>query len=174
MAAKGFIELLRLADRGKKRQVSLIDPQSRWSGVAFEILGKYFVAPLGDVAEVIYLPEWTPIPRTKVWSCGVANLRGRLLSITDLSAFIANSAIEIKPTSKILCLSHSEHYCGVIVDQVFGIQHFNTQSYFKKSDALSEPFKEFCQGHFIHQNKPWHVFMLRDLLNSQRFMNPSL
>ncbi|TXJ06482.1 MAG: chemotaxis protein CheW [Acinetobacter sp.] len=174
MAAKGFIELLRLADRGKRRQVHQIDLESRWSGVAFEMLGKYFIAPLGDVAEVIYTPEWTHIPNTKVWSCGVANLRGRLLSITDLPAFISDTSSELKQTSKVLCLSHPEHYCGVIVDQVFGIQHFNTRSYFQKSDDLSGSLKEFCQGYFMHQNKPWHVFMLRDLLNSQSFMNPSL
>ncbi len=174
MAAKGFIELLRLADRGKKRQVSLIEPDLRWSGVAFEMLGKYFVAPLGDVDEVIYVPEWTVLPNTKVWSCGIANLRGRLLSISSLPAFISNTAVEIKRNSKVLCLSHSEHYCGVLVDQVFGIQHFNKQSYFKKSDELSEQLQEFCQGYFMYQNKAWHVFMLRDLLNSQNFMNPSL
>lgn len=174
MAAKGFIELLRLADRGKRRQVNQIDTESRWSGVAFEMLGKYFVAPLGDVAEVIYTPEWTHIPNTQSWSCGVANLRGRLLSISDLPAFLTDAAPEQKPNSKVLCLSHPEHYCGVIVDQVFGIQHFNMRSYFKKSDDLSGHLNEFCQGYFIHQNKPWHVFMLRDLLNSQKFMNPSL
>lgn len=174
MAANGFIELLRLADRGRKRQVSQIDAESRWSGVAFEMLGKYFVAPLGDVAEVIYTPEWTNVPNTKIWSYGVANIRGRLLSIADLSAFISNTPTTVKRSSKVLCLTHSEHYCGVIVDQVFGIQHFNKHSYFKKSDDLSESLTEFCHGYFLHQNKPWHVFMLRDLLNSQNFMNPSL
>lgn len=174
MAAKGFIELLRLADRGKKRQVSLIDPELRWSGVAFEMLGKYFVAPLGDVAEVIYTPEWTHVPNTKMWACGVANIRGRFLSIADLSAFVANVPTEFKRTSKVLCLTHPEHYCGVIVDQVFGIQHFNKRSYFKRADDIPEQLKEFCQGYFVHQNKPWHVFLLRDLLNSQSFMNPSL
>ena len=174
MAAKGFIELLRLADRGKKRQVSLIDPEQRWSGVAFEMLGKYFVAPLGDVSEVIYTPEWTHVPNTKNWSCGVANIRGRLLSIADLPSFILNTPSEIKRTSKVLCVAHPEHYCGVIVDQVFGIQHFNQLSYFKKANDIPEQLKEFCQGYFMYQNKPWHVFLLRELLNSQKFMNPSL
>lgn len=176
MATKGFIELLRLADKGKKRQVSQIDPELRWSGVAFEMLGQYFVAPLGDVAEVIYTPEWTVVPNTKIWSCGVANIRGRLLSIADLPAFISNVPTVFKPTSKTLCLTHPEHYCGVIVDQVFGIQHFNKRSYFKKADDKDLPhnLSEFCQGYFVYQNKPWHVFMLRDLLNNHNFMNPSM
>ena len=174
MAAKGFIELLRLADKGKKRQVSLIDPELRWSGVAFEMLGQYFVAPLGDVAEVIYTPEWTHVPKTQVWSCGVANIRGRLLSISDLPAFVSNIPTVFKSTNKVLCLTHPEHYCGVIVDQVFGIQHFNKRSYFKTAENLPTNLKEFCQGYFLHQNKAWHVFLLRDLLKNQKFMSPSM
>ncbi|KAA8734439.1 chemotaxis protein CheW [Acinetobacter qingfengensis] len=173
MAAKGFIELLRLADRGKKRQVSQIDQTLRWSGVAFEILGRQFVAPLGDIAEVIYVPEWTPVPSTQKWACGVANIRGRLLSVSHLAAFLNHSVNEVKTDSKVLCLMHPKHYCGVIVDQVFGIQHFNQQSYFKQANDLPPELQEFCQGYFMYQSKPWHVFMFRDLLNNPRFLSPS-
>jgi twitching motility protein PilI len=173
MATKGFIELLRLADRGKKRQASQIDPQLRWSGVAFEVLGRQFVAPLGDVAEVIYVPESTPVPNTQKWVCGVANLRGRLLSLTHLSAFLSQSDYPLNSNNKVLCLNHAKHYCGVIVDQVFGIQHFNRQGYFQQAVDLPVELQEYCQGYFVHQNKAWHVFMFRDLLNSQRFLSPS-
>lgn len=174
MAAKGFIELLRLADRGKTHQASLLASEHSWSGVAFEMLGQYFVAPLGDVAEVIYLPEYTHLPNTKSWSYGVANLRGHLLSISNLAGYLTNAIEEIKVTSKVLCLSHPEHNCGVVVDQVFGIQHFNKRAYFKQAAGLTESLNEICQGYFIHQNKTWHVCMLRNLLISHNFMNPSL
>lgn len=174
MAAKGFIELLRLADRGKRKQVSSIDPELRWSGVAFKMLGEYFVAPLGDISEVIYPPTYTPVQKTKSWVRGVANLRGRLLSITDLPAFVSNTAAEHKRDAKVLCLTHPEHYCGVLVDQVFGIQHFDQRGYFKKSNDLPEALDTYCQGYFIHQNTTWHVFMLRNLFDDAKFMNPSL
>lgn len=174
MAAKGFIELLRLSDRGRKSQLSQIDEKLTWSGVAFEMLGQYFVAPLGDVNEVIYTPELTQIPNTKKWACGVANLRGRLLSVFHLPAFVGDAPADIGHTSKVMCLNHPEHYSGVVVDRVFGIQHFNTQSYFRESYDLDESIKKYCQGHFMYQNKSWHIFMLRDLFNHQEFMTPSL
>lgn len=50
MAANGFIELLRLAKRGNKNYVSNENEVNRWSGIAFEMMGQYFVAPLGEVA----------------------------------------------------------------------------------------------------------------------------
>ncbi|NUF13676.1 chemotaxis protein CheW, partial [Acinetobacter oleivorans] len=54
MAANGFIELLRLSKRGNKNYASVQNEAQRWSGIAFEMRGQYFVAPLGEVSEVIY------------------------------------------------------------------------------------------------------------------------
>lgn len=46
MAANGFIELLRIAKQGNKNYVSNDNEVNRWSGIAFEMMGQYFVAPL--------------------------------------------------------------------------------------------------------------------------------
>lgn len=78
MAANGFIELLRIAKRGNKNYVSNDNEVNRWSGIAFEMMGQYFVAPLGEVSEVIYPPKYTPVPKTQAWVLGLANIRGRL------------------------------------------------------------------------------------------------
>ncbi len=47
MAANGFIELLRLSKRGNKNYADNESEVNRWSGIAFEMMGQYFVAPLG-------------------------------------------------------------------------------------------------------------------------------
>lgn len=176
MAAKGFIELLRLADRGRIRRDNLIAGESRWSGVAFEMQSHLFVAPLGDVAEVIYNQALTSVPHTHSWMMGIANLRGRLLSVLNLAGFCGQPNSVIEADSKIICLSHPEHAVGVMVDRVYGIQHFDTRGYFGRSpseDVLPEQIARFCQGHYTTQGKVWHVFMLRDLFNDPQFMQPS-
>lgn len=173
MAAKGFIELLRLTDLGNSSQNRADEQSNRWSGVAFEMGGMQFVAPLGDISEVVYVPEWANVPNTPDWICGIANIRGRLLVISHLQSFLFDVKTDITPDSKVLCLSHPEHYCGVVVDKVFGIQHFNVHSYFKQSENLSSELGQFCQGYFMYQNKPWHVFMFRDMLDNQKFKTPS-
>lgn len=68
MAANGFIELLRLSKRGNKNYASVQNEAQRWSGIAFEMRGQYFVAPLGEVSEVIYPPKYTPVQILKVGS----------------------------------------------------------------------------------------------------------
>lgn len=89
MASRGFIELLRLADLARARKSGRRGGQEYdWQGVVFEIGGQRLVAPMGQVSEVLAMPEYTSLPLVKPWMLGIANIRGRLLPITDLSQFL--------------------------------------------------------------------------------------
>ena len=92
--------------------------------------GQYFVAPLGEVSEVIYPPKYTPVPNTQSWVKGLANIRGRLLSVSDLAHFISGAAGSFSSTQK-CCISHHDQYVGLVVDQVLGIQHFNKKFFLR-------------------------------------------
>ncbi|NUF53848.1 chemotaxis protein CheW, partial [Acinetobacter seifertii] len=116
MAANGFIELLRLSKRGNKNYASVQNEAERWSGIAFEMRGQYFVAPLGEVSEVIYPPKYTPVPNTQSWVKGLANIRGRLLSVSDLAHFISGQRSAFSAAQKVLCISHQDQYVGLVVD----------------------------------------------------------
>ncbi|WP_130802379.1 chemotaxis protein CheW [Acinetobacter ihumii] len=174
MAANGFIELLRLAKRGNRSYASNQNEVSRWSGIAFEMMGQYFVAPLGEVTEVIYPPKYTPVPNAQPWVKGLANIRGRLLSVSDLTHFVSGQRSQFSPSQKVLCISHNDHYVGLVVDQVLGIQHFNKRSFFSKSEELDQKLKAYCQGYFYQHNQHWHVFLFSQLLKNPHYMNASV
>lgn len=173
MAANGFIELLRLSKRGNKNYASVQNEAQRWSGIAFEMRGQYFVAPLGGVSEVIYPPKYTPVPNTQSWVKGLANIRGRLLSVSDLAHFISGQRSTFSSAQKVLCISHHDQYVGLVVDQVLGIQHFNKKSFFSQSLDLEENLKDYCQGYFHQHNQHWHVFLFSRLLQNPHYMNAS-
>lgn len=173
MAANGFIELLRLSKRGNKNYAGNEGEVNRWSGIAFEMMGQYFVAPLGEVSEVIYPPKYTEVPNVQSWVRGLANIRGRLLSVSDLANFITGQRTQFLPTQKVLCISHNDHYVGLIVDQVLGIQHFNKKSFFSENQDIDEKLKSFCQGYFHQHNQAWNVFLFSRLLNDPKYMNAS-
>ena len=174
MAANGFIELLRLSKRGNKNYASTENEVNRWSGIAFEIMGQYFVAPLGEVAEVIYPPKYTPVPNTQPWVLGLANIRGRLLSISDLSHYISGNKGQNVHTQKVMCISHNDQYVGLVVDQVLGIQHFNKKSFFSKHSNLDINLQEYCRGYFHQHNQKWNVFLFSQLLKNPKYLNTSL
>ena len=173
MAANGFIELLRLSKRGNKNYAGSEKDLNRWSGIAFEMMGQYFVAPLGEVSEVIYPPVCTTVPNVQNWLRGLANIRGRLLSVADLAHFITGQRTPFLQTQKVLCISHHEHYVGLIVDQVLGIQHFNKKGFFSENNDLEKKLAAYCQGYFYQHNQAWNIFLFSRLLNDPQYMNAS-
>lgn len=173
MAANGFIELLRLAKRGTKTAAASHEAD-RWSGIAFEMLGQYFVAPLGEVSEVIYYPLVTPIPNSKSWLKGLANVRGRLLTVTDLPEYFSGKMTKKPNTHKVLCISHQDHYVGLAVDQVLGIQHFNKKSFFSKNPTLENGLEKYCQGYFNQHQRYWNVFLFSRMLSDAEYMNAAV
>jgi len=47
-----------------------------------------WLVPLGDTEEVIPVPLIVPVPGSRRWFRGVANIRGNLFAVSDLSDFI--------------------------------------------------------------------------------------
>lgn len=158
MAANGFIELLRLSKRGNKNYASVQNEAQRWSGIAFEMRGQYFVAPLGEVSEVIYPPKYTPVPNTQSWVKGLANIRGRLLSVSDLAHFISGQRSSFSSTQKCCVLAIMTSMWGWLWIRFWGFSTLIKS--FSQSSDLEENLKEYCQGYFHQHNQHWHVFYL--------------
>ena len=104
---------------------------------------------------------------------GLANIRGRLLSVSDLAFYLTGQRSQFLPTQKVLCISHNDHYVGLVVDQVLGIQHFNKKGFFSKNNDLEGNLQTYCQGYFQQHNQAWNVFLFSRLLNDPQYMNAS-
>ncbi len=57
------------------------------SKLGFQVAGQNWLVSLTDVSEVIPVPAVMPVPMTEPWFRGVANVRGKLYSISDFSRF---------------------------------------------------------------------------------------
>ncbi len=58
------------------------------------------------------------------WMKGVANVRGRLMTVMDLSRFLGQPSELQEKRRRLLVLDQDDLYTGVIVDEVLGMQHF--------------------------------------------------
>src|SRR5450759_4949428 len=63
------------------------------SKLGFRVGPDNWFVSLADVSEVIPVPAIMPVPLTQNWFRGVANVRGKLYSIGDFSAFLGSEAI---------------------------------------------------------------------------------
>lgn len=176
MASNGFIELLRLADRGIKRQKGEhLSSATQWLGVAFTMGGEQLVAPLGDVAEVLALPELTPVPLSRPWMLGIANVRGRLLPITHLGQFLGlpNSATR-QQQQKLLVIDQPKIFSGLLVEDVLGIQTFNQRQYEPIGLPPESPLSVYTHGRFRQNEQTWYIFMPSLLAEDMRYLEAAM
>ncbi|MBA1202955.1 chemotaxis protein CheW [Pseudomonas capeferrum] len=148
--------------------------QQHWSGIGFRIVEQWFVAPMGEVAEVLHEPRSSRVPGVQPWVCGVANLRGRLLPVMDLSSFFGLGAAASGKHRRVLVLDHEALFAGLLVDEVLGLQHFNLDSLdLAPPQPLIPAAAPFVQGHFARERN-WAIFSPFALAQAPGFLDVAL
>lgn len=84
--------------------------------------GEVFGLETGHVIEVWHTPRLTPLPRLPRWLAGLANLRGRILTVVDLGLFLGLPAVATPPAETYLVVAGSGHLrIGLRVDSVLAV-----------------------------------------------------
>lgn len=175
MASRGFIELLRLADLAKARESGRQGGQQYdWRGVVFEVGGQRLVAPMGEISEVLSMPEYTSMPLVQPWLLGIAIVRGRLLPLTDLAQFLKVPSRQKMSQRKVMVIDHPTIFSGLLVDQVLGIEQFTRAQYRAESIDYHSPFAPYNHGKFSKGTQDWYVFMPSLLAQDSRYIDASI
>lgn len=176
MASRGFIELLRLADLARARKAGRRSGQEfDWQGVVFEIGGQRLVAPMGEVSEVLAMPDYTSMPLAQPWMLGIANIRGRLLPLTDMSQFLqVPSRLAQMSQRKVIVIEHGTEFSGLLVDKVLGIEQFSHGQYRAKAIDRKSPFAPYNHGMFSKNDQEWYVFMPSLLAQDTRYLDAAM
>ncbi len=177
---KAFTALLELAEVGRSNAKGLpaqVDIKPHWSGVGFSLFGHNYVAPMGEVAEMLEMPHFTQLPGVTEWVKGVANVRGRLLPLTDLAAFLDGALTSPWRQQRVLVVDVDDAYSGLVVDAVYGMQHFPMDNYSQtvEGGAVNEEIVPFLQGTFSSDSGDrWTVFSPWGLVRSEKFFQAAL
>lgn len=145
--------------------------QNRWTAIDFKLAQLNYLIPLTETREIFPVPrQVTIVPCSKSWVYGIANLRGDLLPIFDLKYFLLGQKSKISKRSRILVLNHPELNSGLLVDEVFGLKHFQDQptpSTQQQDSAISA----YLNGHIVQKDAQWDVFSFEKLATDPRFLN---
>jgi twitching motility protein PilI len=83
-----------------------------------------WLVDLADAGEVIPVPPITPVPLTRPWFRGVANIRGKLYSVVDFPAFLGGAAVALGEQARLLLLSERFRMGGaLLVDRSLGLRN---------------------------------------------------
>lgn len=99
----------------------------RLSTLGVRIGAELWLVEMGDISEVSPLPPITPVPFTKSWYCGVANVRGNLHGVVDMAAFMGQAGASRDGQSRVLLVAHKFDFnVGLLVSQVLGLRNIHT------------------------------------------------
>ena len=82
-----------------------------------------WLVSLADAGEVIPPPPITPVPLTKPWFRGVANIRGKLYGVVDFPAFLGGAPVAPGEQVRLLLLGEKFRLgSALLVDRLLGLR----------------------------------------------------
>lgn len=167
-----IISLLQDMERRSKQQAAGLGQQETagesWTAIGFRIGQQHFVIPLNESREVFPMPEQvTSVPKSQPWVFGIVNLRGELLPVLDLGLYLGGTAAKLSKRSRIIVINDAEISSGLLVDEVFGLKHFQRSPEPLTATATSS----YITGQLSQQNINWQVFSFQQLTADPRFLH---
>ncbi len=147
-----------------------IEVKASWEGIGFRLAERGWVIPLEQVKEILLQVEISPIPGAKEWVRGVANVRGTLLPILDLSGFLLGKLTKQSNQSRILVMQHKGITAGIMVEEVLGMRHFLTEEFMDDTSDIDVPFSHMLMGQYRQLGETWGVFSINHLSELPEFL----
>ena len=129
----------------------------------------YWLLSLSDSGEIIPLPPLTSVPLTKPWFVGVANIRGNLYSVTDLSAFQSKDATPQNTSSRLLLIgTRHGNNAALLVTRTLGLR--NVENFTPVTPDPGAP-SWADEAYADNEGRRWKLLNVRQLLADESFMD---
>ena len=166
-----LVELERRAHAHGAEVPARAERRDEWRGVGFRLGGRRFVAPLGEVVEILTPPRVARVPHTKSGVHGVANVRGNLLPIMDLNDYLGKGPVNLNRLSRVLVVEHQVIFTGLLVDEVLGMCHFLYPEQWRAFiDDGKETAAPYLNGVLQRDGSDWLVFSAAKLAHHPKFL----
>ncbi len=127
-----------------------------------------WLVSLGDVGEVLPIPEIHQVPLTRSWFMGMANVRGNLYAVTDLSAFLGGPPTHLGDDSRLLLAgSRFGINAAFIIDRLFGLRNISDMN-LKQGVGNASPWQ--INTYLDASAREWRELDLSTLFGSPGFM----
>src|SRR5579862_5097232 len=101
-----------------------------WVGVALRMAGELYLVAREEAREVLGVPApLTRVPGAKSWVLGLANIRGQLLPMIDLRAFLGSGVTPQSRNTRVIVVNHRDIPAGLLVDEVLGFRRFSDSEF---------------------------------------------
>jgi twitching motility protein PilI len=94
------------------------------SRLGLQVADEAWLVDLTEAGEVLPVPAITPVPLTRPWFRGVANIRGNLYSVVDFAAFLGRTPVVLGDRARLLLLGERFRLAAaLLVDGSLGLRN---------------------------------------------------
>jgi twitching motility protein PilI len=146
-------------------------PSKEWSGVTFNVGDKQLACNISRISEILPCPQATPVPGSKHWIIGLANVRGELLTVVDLAWFLTGVRTPVTARNRLLATSLNKAPIGLLIEEVFGQRHFLDNDAVPAQLEEDSPLNGIVTKQHNLGAESWNELNLDQLFNSAEFLN---
>ena len=140
------------------------------SGLALRVGSQYLLFPLEEASEIITVPRITPVPGVKTWLLGITNLRGTVVSVVDLKAFLNGRITSPSTRNRVVVVRAGEWSYGLLVEEVYGMRNLAAGRTTGKPEELDAGLRPYVPRAVPGDDRVWLVFDTQRLLQDPRFL----
>lgn len=107
-----------------KSKAQLDGATTRW--VSFELAGQQYAVSILKVFEVLSHADIEPVPQAPRAVVGVINLRGSIVTVLDLRAWLGFAASTVNPC--IIIINHENQAIGICVDRIIEVLNISNDA----------------------------------------------
>lgn len=145
-----------------------------WRGIGFRLGDVYLVSGISEVTEILRVPTVTPVPGTKAWLLGIANVRGNLVPLVHLRGLLEGERYKHADTARVLSVKYSGNTVGLIVDEVLGQRSFVDENKYDNRTYLDSPINAMIAHEYSAGNTNWGVFNMVSLIKESEFLQAAV
>ena len=164
---------VRLASR---LQAAKTEGLSVSSWLAVESAGQFYLLPLSHAGEIFPWSGVQPVPYTKKWFMGVANLRGALAGVIDLAAFLGASSARTEQamgeTSLLALNAALDVNVALLVDRLAGLR--STEAFVTSEPPADDAPAFFGSTYLDSSGARWQELNLQALSQDSAFLSISV
>ena len=142
----------------------------QWVGLSYRVGELQFVTAMDQISEVVPSAPFAVVPRTQTWLRGIANVRGRLLTVIDLQDFLGMGPVNADQYARLIVINNDQLSCCLLVSRLQGLRHFDPEGDSCETGEMDQKWAGYIAGSLGREQQKWLVFDTDRLLEDKSFL----